>query len=418
MATLEEMTNSWKIAVGSDSGLGEYAIKYDFRGEGFIHIDRHGVTNEDKPADLVFSGKIDTISGIVGGTVNAATALMKGKLKISPMGMAMKLQNEIQALLDRMPKASDAGIAPAEDASGSEVDDHPLPPRSEDMRLFAKDMLVPETPDSYGPLADAPGLLVRRMAPVEKYSDGRMLSRMLRADPSIAFQPKAEPDQVPHLKAGYVSKGWARYDIEGLGDVRLEGGTFWCLPPKNRHRLLEVSPDFEIFECEYTYLTSLAGREVQSSAATAEMIQPETADSFQPIPNFLAAIQREFPILKTLTAGAAGTLMLRANPPHIWRGSPWHLHHNDLLASYLTKGGGMFDFEGIERVELKAGDFWFQQPNMRHREVLMSDDFEVFAFDAPGAYSTTMLIYDAEEGAYKATTFEDATDSADLMDVG
>ena len=37
MATLEDVTEAMRVAVGSDSGLGK-SLKYDFKGDGFIHI--------------------------------------------------------------------------------------------------------------------------------------------------------------------------------------------------------------------------------------------------------------------------------------------------------------------------------------------------------------------------------------------
>ena len=50
MATLEEITERFRGAVGADSGLGR-SLKFDLKGDGFIHIDGGSVTNEDKPAD-------------------------------------------------------------------------------------------------------------------------------------------------------------------------------------------------------------------------------------------------------------------------------------------------------------------------------------------------------------------------------
>ena len=38
MATLQEITDRFKAAVGADSGLGK-TLKFDIKGDGFIHID-------------------------------------------------------------------------------------------------------------------------------------------------------------------------------------------------------------------------------------------------------------------------------------------------------------------------------------------------------------------------------------------
>jgi hypothetical protein len=54
MATLQEITDRIKGAVGDDSGLGK-SLKFDLKDAGVIHIDGGSVTNEDKPADLTMT---------------------------------------------------------------------------------------------------------------------------------------------------------------------------------------------------------------------------------------------------------------------------------------------------------------------------------------------------------------------------
>jgi putative sterol carrier protein len=54
MATLSEVTDRIKTAVGDDSGLGK-SLKFDLKDAGVIHIDGGTVTNEDKPADLTMT---------------------------------------------------------------------------------------------------------------------------------------------------------------------------------------------------------------------------------------------------------------------------------------------------------------------------------------------------------------------------
>jgi putative sterol carrier protein len=92
MATVEEITQQMKAAVGSDSGLGK-TLKFDFKGEGFIYIDKDDVTNEDKPADctiVVSKADFDQISE---GKLDPTMAFMQGKLKVNgDMSVAMKLQ--------------------------------------------------------------------------------------------------------------------------------------------------------------------------------------------------------------------------------------------------------------------------------------------------------------------------------------
>jgi quercetin dioxygenase-like cupin family protein len=46
----------------------------------------------------------------------------------------------------------------------------------------------------------------------------------------------------------YVTKGWAIFEFEGVGQVRLESGTAIFQLPMNRHREIAQSDDFEILE--------------------------------------------------------------------------------------------------------------------------------------------------------------------------
>ncbi len=92
MATLEEITDRFKTAVGSDSGLGK-SVKFDLKGDGFIHIDGGSVTNEDKPADCTIIVSKEDFEKMGDGTLDPTMAFMQGKLKINgDMSVAMKLQ--------------------------------------------------------------------------------------------------------------------------------------------------------------------------------------------------------------------------------------------------------------------------------------------------------------------------------------
>jgi uncharacterized damage-inducible protein DinB/putative sterol carrier protein len=102
---LDELTESMKAAVGADSGLGK-TLKFDLRGEGFIHIDGGSVTNADKPADLTLTVTIDDLRAISQGKLAPMTAMMNGRLSLSDMGVAANLQGKIQALFSRMRSAS------------------------------------------------------------------------------------------------------------------------------------------------------------------------------------------------------------------------------------------------------------------------------------------------------------------------
>ncbi|KQV56592.1 MULTISPECIES: SCP2 sterol-binding domain-containing protein [unclassified Caulobacter] len=101
MATLQEITDRIKGAVGDDSGLGK-SLKFDLKDAGIIHIDGGSVTNEDKPADLTMTLSLDDLLAIGAGALDPTMAVMTGKLKLSDMGAAMALQPKMGALFAKM----------------------------------------------------------------------------------------------------------------------------------------------------------------------------------------------------------------------------------------------------------------------------------------------------------------------------
>lgn len=101
MATLQEITDRMKSAVGEDSGLGK-SLKFDLKDAGVIHIDGGSVTNEDKPADLTMTLSMDDLLAIGAGSLDPTMAVMTGKLKLSDMGTAMALQSKMAALFAKM----------------------------------------------------------------------------------------------------------------------------------------------------------------------------------------------------------------------------------------------------------------------------------------------------------------------------
>jgi putative sterol carrier protein len=100
MATLAEITERFRSAVGSDSGLGQ-SIKFDLMGAGVIHIDGGAVTNEDKPADLTMTVSQDDLEDLGQGRLDPMSAVMSGRLRLSDMNLAMQLQPKLQALFSR-----------------------------------------------------------------------------------------------------------------------------------------------------------------------------------------------------------------------------------------------------------------------------------------------------------------------------
>lgn len=101
MATVEEITERMRTAVGDDSGLGK-SLKFDLKNDGVIHIDGGQVTNENKPADLTLTISKDDLEAMGKGQLDAMTAVMSGRLQLSDMGLAMQMQPKLQQLFARM----------------------------------------------------------------------------------------------------------------------------------------------------------------------------------------------------------------------------------------------------------------------------------------------------------------------------
>ena len=101
MATLQEITDRMKAAVGTDSGLGK-SLKFNLKGDGVILIDGGSVTNDDKPADLTITISTADLEAMGAGTLDGMTAVMTGKMQLSDMGVAMGLQSKMTALFSKM----------------------------------------------------------------------------------------------------------------------------------------------------------------------------------------------------------------------------------------------------------------------------------------------------------------------------
>ncbi len=101
MATLQEVTDRIRTAVGADSGLGK-SLKFNLKGDGFIHVDGGLVSNEDEPADLTMTLSLADLVALGEGKLDATTAVMTGRLQLSDMGLAMALQSKMHALFSKM----------------------------------------------------------------------------------------------------------------------------------------------------------------------------------------------------------------------------------------------------------------------------------------------------------------------------
>jgi putative sterol carrier protein len=104
MTILSDLTDAIRNAVGSDSGIGK-SVKYDFKGDGFILIDKDKVTNEDGPADLTMTISLPDFLSMGTGELDPMAAALTGRLKFSNMFTALGLQSKVVALMDRIPRA-------------------------------------------------------------------------------------------------------------------------------------------------------------------------------------------------------------------------------------------------------------------------------------------------------------------------
>ena len=124
--------------------------------------------------------------------------------------------------------------------------DGPLPPAEPGMRMATPDLFEHLQPDSFKPLKGT-ALDVRETI-INKLSGGSIGVSVYRA------RPGAESRGIPWhwhelgVHIAYVTKGWAVFEFEGVGKVRVEAGSFMYQLPFNRHRELDQSSDFEALE--------------------------------------------------------------------------------------------------------------------------------------------------------------------------
>jgi putative sterol carrier protein len=94
--SLADVTTKMRERVGESSGLNA-TVKFDFGDEGVLYVDGestpNAVSNEDKEAQCTIKVSLDDFIAMGKGELDAMTAFMMGKLKVSgDMGVAMKLQ--------------------------------------------------------------------------------------------------------------------------------------------------------------------------------------------------------------------------------------------------------------------------------------------------------------------------------------
>jgi putative sterol carrier protein len=98
LPTPEEIADRIRAAVAGGLDL-TCAIKLDLKGEGIVRVAGGEVSLDDGPADLTVRVTPKDLSALAKGELDPMRAVMSGRLKLSDMGLAMKLMPQIQALL-------------------------------------------------------------------------------------------------------------------------------------------------------------------------------------------------------------------------------------------------------------------------------------------------------------------------------
>jgi len=103
---------------------------------------------------------------------------------------------------------------------------------------------------------------------IRRATRGKVVAHVIRARPARAPQGEWHWHDC-ELQFVYVLKGWALFEYEGVGKVRMKAGSCFYQPPGIRHRELEHSQDLEMIE-----IVSPAAFRTYSSAAPAARRSP------------------------------------------------------------------------------------------------------------------------------------------------
>lgn len=76
----------------------EQTVLFDLRGDGFIHVTRDGATDEHKAADLTIRISLADLVAVGERKLDPVQAFFTGRIKLSNMATAMKMQPLLKAL--------------------------------------------------------------------------------------------------------------------------------------------------------------------------------------------------------------------------------------------------------------------------------------------------------------------------------
>ena len=82
---------------------------------------------------------------------------------------------------------------------------------------------------------------------IKRATRGKVVAHVIRARPKKAPHGKWHKHDCA-IQFVYVLKGWADFEYEGVGKVRVRAGTCFYQPPNIRHREISHSRDLQMLE--------------------------------------------------------------------------------------------------------------------------------------------------------------------------
>jgi quercetin dioxygenase-like cupin family protein len=82
---------------------------------------------------------------------------------------------------------------------------------------------------------------------IKEATGGKAMAHVIRARPGGHAEPSWHRHSL-EFQMVYVTRGWVRFEYEGVGEVLLQAGSCVHQPPGIRHRELEHSEDLELIE--------------------------------------------------------------------------------------------------------------------------------------------------------------------------
>lgn len=195
--------------------------------------------------------------------------------------------------------------------------------------------------DSFVPLEEFPPLLCREMPAVSAALDGRVVARVLRADPEQPWPHPPWSRRTTGVRISLLASGTAWFDLAGIGEESFSANDSWCLPGGFEYSLLEASTDFELLEIDFPDWLGEDGAtdvpEVSTLFATYR---------WQPTQAFGGA---------EAVTGPPATSEHRDDSRWV---RPWRVRGRGIECAYLTGGAARLEVERLGVIDARSGTFW------------------------------------------------------------